>query len=68
MTKHEKEISRQKQIWFTMIASTLITIGALVLVGMDKDVNGLGVILGSFYVAAFGKEGVNLFTNPSADK
>lgn len=60
MTTHEKEQSRQKQIWFSFLAIILIAIGSFTVKLNDPQ----AMVLSAIVLGLAGKEGANLFSTP----
>ena len=67
MTLHEKEVSRQKQIWFAMGSVVAISVGSLILTGLGIDVGGANTIISAMFLALMGNTAVNLYTIPKGD-
>ena len=63
MTKHEKEVSRQKHLWLALIVIMLISLGSFFV-----ELNAhQAMVLSAVVMGLMGKEGASLFSTPKGD-
>jgi xanthine/uracil permease len=64
MTKHEKEVSRQRHLWLALVVIVLISVGSFFV-----ELNAhQAMVLSAVVLGLIGKESAGLFSTPKGDE